>query len=135
MVGQSDPRGYIAVTTQLNSTNSDFRKAAKFIKRWKYSCCTTHVAFEFKSFHMEQALFEIYSRRPDIEIADAIFEFFCAIPEIIARPQIRDRANQTRFIDEYLNDLTSLQKQTIIQARDFVLYTEYLWKHLRFQIC
>ena len=124
---KSDPRGYIRATTELNSKNPDFRKGAKFIKKWKHNCCTAYKDFKLKSFHVEQVLFEIYSRNPSIDIADAVFEFFCTIPQVIARPQIRDRADQTKFIDQYLADLSDAEKQKIIEARDFFLIKlEYL---------
>lgn len=118
---KSDPRGYISTTTILNSANSDFRKATKLVKKWKHNCNTAHADFKLKSFHVEQVLFQIYSRYPKIEIADSIFEFFCALPNVIARPQIRDRADQARFIDQYLADLSDAEKQRIVEARDFFL--------------
>jgi Adenylyl/Guanylyl and SMODS C-terminal sensor domain len=118
---KSDPRGYIRATTDINYRNPDFRKAAKFIKKWKHNCCAAHEDFKLKSFHVEQALFNIYSRNPGIEIADAVFEFFCTIPQAIARPQIKDRVNEAKYIDQYLNDLSSGEKQKVIEAPDFFL--------------
>ncbi len=120
---KSDPRGYINVTSELNNNNSDFRKAAKFIKKWKHACCSAYEDFGLKSFHVEQVLFKIFARNPDIQIADSIFQFFCELPSAVERPQIPDRADHTRFIDQYLTGLTEAQKQRIIQARDFFLAT------------
>lgn len=118
---KSDPRGYIKATTELNSDNSDFRKAAKFIKRWKHTYSAVNEDFKLKSFHIEQVLYGIFTNKPGIEIADAVFEFFCALPDVIARPQVRDRADQAKFVDQYLKDLTEIQKRTIVEARDFYL--------------
>jgi hypothetical protein len=120
---KSDPRGYIRATSQLNSINGDFRKAAKFIKRWKHSTSAAHETFKLKSFHIEQVLFAIFSKNRTINVADSVFEFFCSLPAAITRPQIRDRADQKRFIDEYLGELSDSEKDVIIQARDFVLVT------------
>jgi Adenylyl/Guanylyl and SMODS C-terminal sensor domain len=120
---KSDPRGYVSAASKLNTRNSDFRKAAKLIKKWKHACCVAYEDFGLKSFHLEQILFEIFARVPDIEIADSIFQFFCELPSAIERPQISDRADRTRFIDQYLADLTEPQKQRIVQARDFFLAT------------
>ena len=120
---KSDPRGYIGATTELNNRNSDFRKAAKFIKRWKHAYCAKYEDFGLKSFHIEQILFGMFSQDPDIEIADAIFQYFCELPKNIERPRIRDRADHDRFIDQYLSDLTAKQKQRILEARDFFLAT------------
>lgn len=120
---KSDPRGYISATTELNSRNSDFRKVAKFVKKWKHSCCTAHNDFGLKSFHIEQVLFGIFVQSPYIEIADAIFRFFYELPKAIEKPRIPDRADHTRFIDQYLDSFTEAQKQRIVQARDFFLAT------------
>ena len=118
---KSDPRGYIKAATDLNSQNNDFRKTAKFVKRWKHNCKSEDEDFKIKSFHIEQAIFAIYKQNPRFDITDAIFKFFCDIPSIIARPQIKDRADQGKFIDEYISSLTNEQREKIIKARDHFL--------------
>ncbi|HXI72526.1 MAG TPA: hypothetical protein VNN22_19455 [Verrucomicrobiae bacterium] len=118
---KSDPRGYIKATADLNAQNGDFRKTTKFIKRWKHNCKMKQDGFKLKSFHIEQVIFAIYKQHPVVDIAGAIFKFFCDIPKIIARPQIKDRADEDKFIDDYLSSLTEVQKKQIIQARDFFL--------------
>jgi len=118
---KSDPRGYIKAATDLNAQNSDFRKTAKFVKRWKHNCKNEDENFKLKSFHIEQAIFAIYKQNPSFNITDTIFKFFCDIPEIIASPQIKDRADQRKFIDEYISGLTEEQKEKIIRARDHFL--------------
>jgi hypothetical protein len=124
---KSDPKGYIKAAFDLDSQNSDFRKVAKFVKRWKHNCKEENEDFGLKSFHIEQVIFGIFKQNPRFDITDAIFKFFCDLPEIISRPQIQDRADQGKFIDEYLRDLTKLQKENIIEARDsFLIRLEYL---------
>lgn len=115
---KSDPRGYIKATVDLNSQNNDFRKAVKFIKRWKHNCKEKYPDFKLKSFHIEQVIFGIFSQNTDLKIADAIFKFFCDIPNMILKAQIRDRADRGKYIDEYIESLTESQKQKIIEARD-----------------
>lgn len=114
----TDPRGYITAATELNNKNSDFRKAAKIVKRWKHNCKKNLANFKLKSFHIEQCLYEIFSDHPMIEVADAIFELFYSLPKIITKPQIKDRADSSKFIDEYIGSLTDAEKAVIIQARD-----------------
>ncbi|HEV3482806.1 MAG TPA: hypothetical protein VGR97_10820 [Candidatus Acidoferrales bacterium] len=118
---RSDPLGYIRIAADLNALNGDFRKTTKFIKRWKYNCEARSDDFSLKSFHIEQVLLEIYKQNPGVSIFDALFGFLYDIPKIIAQPQIRDRANHTKFIDDYVKDLTGQQRKRIIQARDYFL--------------
>lgn len=118
---KSDPLGYIKVASRLNSRNSDFRKVTKLIKKWKYNCEALNREISFKSFHIEQAITQILRDQPDCDFYDLLYAFFCAIPEIISRPQIRDRANNNKFIDDYLANLTVVQRQAIIEARDAFL--------------
>lgn len=124
---KSDPRGYIKAASDLDLRNSDFRKVAKFVKRWKHNCKEENEDFGLKSFHIEQVLFEIFEQNPHFDITDVIFKFFCDLPKLISQPQVQDRADRSRFIDEYLKDLTKFQKQNIIEARDaFLIKLEYL---------
>jgi len=124
---RSDPRGYIKATLCLDKVNSDFRKTAKFVKRWKHNCKEKNEEFGLKSFHVEQLIYGIFKQSPGIEIIDAIFKFFYDLPENIFQPQIKDRADSKRFIDSYLNDLSQPQKNLIKEARDaFLIKLEYL---------
>ena len=118
---KSDPLGYIRATTDLNARNGDFRKAAKLVKKWKHNCCAKYEDFKLKSFHVEQVMFRIYEAKPNIELSEALFVFFCELPDAISSPQIPDRADSGRFIDEYLRGLARTEKQRIIAARDFLL--------------
>lgn len=115
---KSDPRWYIEVATQLGS-NTDFRKTVKFVKKWKHCLVKSDSTLKLKSFHLEQIVTNIFQKNRNIEIYDAIFQFFYLLPGYInTKPKIPDRANPDKYIDEYLNDLTTIQKAKIIQARD-----------------
>lgn len=118
---KSDPRGYIKAAADLNSQNNDFRKATKFVKRWKHNCKKLDPDFKLKSFHSEQAIYAILRQNPHFDITDAMFKFFCDIPQIIEKPQIRDRADAGKFMDEYIGSLTDEQKEKIVKARDHFL--------------
>ncbi len=114
----SDPRGYIKVASEVGQ-NSDFRKAVKFVKRWKNNLCDADNNLKLKSFHLEQVVTKIFQRDQDIDIFDAVFSFFCDLPDIIKTPnQIADRANRTKHIDNYLAEFTKEQIEKIIKARD-----------------
>lgn len=115
---KSDPKGYISVTSFLNQNNSDFRKVVKFIKTWKFGCKSLHEDFKFKSFHIEQVIAGYFRGNIKLEYFDAVFKFFSEVPNIISRPQITDRADSSKFIDDYIKDISDNQKQKILEARD-----------------
>lgn len=117
----TDPKGYTEIAKQVNKRNSNFRKAVKIIKSWKNSCKEQKEDFELKSFHIEQIVLKYFQENNDLEIFDAVFKFFVDLNEHIERPKIKDRADNSRYLDEYLNDLNNEQKQNIIQARDCFL--------------
>lgn len=117
----SDPRGYIEVASRVNQSNPDFRRTVKFVKAWKNACKENHEDFPLKSFHLEQVVTGYFQAHEGMEIFDGIFMFFVNLPETIRLPQIKDRADGNKFIDDYLADLTSDQKKMIIQARDYIL--------------
>ncbi len=114
----SDPRGYITAASKLNSANEDFRRAVKFCKGWRHSCKTADPEFPLKSFHLEQAITHWMSRNPGAEIYDAVFEFFCRLPDYIRYPQFPDRADKSRNIDEYVSGLSESERRKVVEARD-----------------
>ncbi len=118
---ESDPRGYIEIAKRVNQINNDFRKTVKFIKAWKNSCEDKYKDFKFKSFHIEQVITKYFQMNNDLEIFDSVFKFFVEIPRIIELPQIKDRVNNDKYIDEYLNELTEEQRTKILQSRDCLL--------------
>ena len=117
----SDPRGYIEVAKIVNKSNSDFRKTVKIIKAWKNSCKDFDEDFKLKSFHIEQIITEFFLEQPSSEIFDGVFNFFLTLPDWISEPKIKDRADDSHFIDDYLKDLSNEQKSNIIRARDCFL--------------
>ena len=114
----TDPRGYIEAAKQVNQRNPDFRKTVKLVKAWKNSCKERDGNFALKSFHIEQVITRDFERNARRDIFSGVFEFFVNIPNIIGTPQVKDKADQGKFIDEYLKDLSKEQKNKIIQARD-----------------
>jgi hypothetical protein len=122
---KSDPRGYIHVTSQIDSENSDFRKSVKFVKGWRCLWKEKDPNFKLKSFHIERIITQYFWNNRNIEIFDAVFWFFCDLPDNLEKARIFDRADTTQFIDEYVNSLTSHEKNLMIQARDrFLLKLE-----------
>ena len=105
----------------LNAESPDFRKAAKLAKKWKYNCKKVHGKFELKSFHIERLIARIVKRNPRAELAAILFEFFCDLPNAIVYPGIPDRADPTRFVDDYVEDLNEEERRAIVEARDFFL--------------
>jgi len=117
----SDPRGYIEVAKRVNNTNSDFRKTVKFAKAWKNACKQLDDEFPLKSFHIEQIITISFQENQEIEIFDGVFNFFLTLPQKIRYPQIKDRADSSKYIDAYLVDFTKQQREMVEQARDYVL--------------
>lgn len=120
---KSDPRWYISVASNLDkTTKGEFRKAVKLVKKWKNNLCEADENLKFKSFHLEQIVTRFFKSNSNLEIFDAIFNFFIELPSIINNPnQIEDRANSDKFIDDYIEKFTYEQKEKIIQARDWLL--------------
>jgi len=118
---KTDPIGYIEVASRLNNNNPDFRKTVKFVKGWKNLCKQQNEEFKLKSFHLEQIVSQDFSIKNNLEIFEEIFKFFTELKEKIKKPNIKDRADNTKFIDEYLNGLTDYQRELINQSIDAVL--------------
>jgi len=77
--------------------------------------------FKLKSFHIEQVMVGYFKENPGLDVFGALFQFFVDLPEFINKPNIPDRADPERFIDEYLKDLSDNQRRLIIEARDCFL--------------
>ncbi len=114
----SDPKGYISVAAQLNEANSDFRKSVKVPKKWKWLAKAASEEFKLKSFHIEQIITAYYQQDKTLDILAAVTKFFEELPAWISHAQIPDRADSTRKIDAYVDELTAEQKAIILQARD-----------------
>ena len=118
---RSDPRGYIEEARILNNANEDFRRSAKLVKHWKNMCKERGEAFPLKSFHLELLINRFFQHNQAATIFDAIFAFFRTLPRAIERPHIPDRADDSRYIDQYVAALTRGQKDRIAEACDHVL--------------
>lgn len=116
----SDPRGYIIIATVVDQASAgEFRKTVKIIKKWSSNLEEADSDLKLKSFHLEQIITRFFQSNEKLEIFDAVFRFFTELPRMINNPnQIRDRANNGKFIDNYLAQFTEKQKEKIKYARD-----------------
>lgn len=117
----SDPRGYISVATSVNANNADFRKAVKLVKKWRSSWKEINPDFPLKSFHIEQIITLSFLAKPHQDAFDAVFAFFVDLPDRVSTPQIPDRADPNRMIDEYIAGLKQNDIQLLQEARDYAL--------------
>lgn len=118
---KTDPIGYIEIASNINKVNNDFRKTVKFVKGWKNSCKEINEEFKLKSFHLEQLITRNYWQNTSLDIFDAVFKFFSELKQNILTPNIKDRADNIKFIDSYLNDLSDAQRNLINEAVDAIL--------------
>lgn len=112
---KSDPLGYITDARELNERNEDFRRAAKFIRKWRRGC-KDKVNFPLKSFHLELIVNDIFKQSPDINTINAVIQFLDELSAHLVAPSFVDRAESTRFVDEYVSNLT-LREREIISGR------------------
>lgn len=115
---RTDPRGYTTVARDLNDGNDDFRKSVKFVKKWRSIWKDEDETFPLKSFHLEQIVTRYFQTDTGLDIFGAVFRFFCELPDRIVVPEIPDRADPDRYIDEYVADLDDEERQLVIEARD-----------------
>ena len=114
----TDPRGYTSIAAGLNRVNEDFRKTVKLVKKWKSCCKERDATFPLKSFHLEQIVTGYFAEDAHLDIFGGVFRFYCDLPGWIQKAQIPDRADGTRHIDAYIDDLTDEERDGILQARD-----------------
>jgi len=117
----TDPKGYISVAARLNDANADFRKSVKLPKKWKQLAKESNDEFKLKSFHIEQIITSYFRGKVTIDILEAVTQFFVELPQWISRSQIPDRADATRNIDAYVDELTASERAAILGARDIFL--------------
>jgi hypothetical protein len=111
---KSDPQGYILQATDLDdATNGTFRKAAKFVKKWKQACKKTNSDFPLKSFHVEIVVTEAFKEKRQLSCIEAIHQFYKTLPNILLHPQYPDRADRSRFIDAYIDKLSDVERDII----------------------
>ncbi len=117
----SDPIGYIDESIKLNTSNADFRKAVKFVKKWKTNLKIKDGKLKLKSFHLEQICARLYSDNQNIDLVSSVFIFFRNLPDYIEKSQFIDRADKNRKIDEYIDNMPVSVKNKIIEASDSLL--------------
>lgn len=118
---KSDPRGYTQAATNLNAINEDFRRASKILKGWRRATKHRYNDFPLKSFHLEQAVFEYFASSPTDTVFDAVFNVLRNIRTLAKTPRFRDRAEHSKFIDEYVRRLSTEDRELAEQAADYFL--------------
>ena len=117
----TDPKGYISIAARLNEANADFRKSVKLPKKWKQVAKEANDEFKLKSFHIEQIITSYFGDRVTLDILEAVTQFFSDLPRWISHSQIPDRADSTRNIDAYVDELTASERAAILDARNAFL--------------
>lgn len=111
---KSDPRGYIEAASNLNDANANFRHAVKLVKAWRHAAKRVHKdAFRLKSFHLELIVTDYFLAHPSATTAEAVVESIGEIGTSLTTPSIPDRADRLSFVDEYVVDLSSAERQLI----------------------
>ena len=113
---KSDPKGYINDASVIDEkTKNNFRKSAKFIKKWKFACKKLDNRFPIKSFHLELIVNKECKKNINLSCCTYIDNFFISIENYLTKPNFPDRANSSRYIDEYLKSLTEIEKDLVNQ--------------------
>lgn len=112
----SDPKGYIKQAATVDrKSNGNFRKTAKFVKKWKSKCKEDNEHFPLKSFHLELIVTRDYQKRGFLNCLEAIEIFYEELSANIEGPQFPDKADPSRYVDDYLKDMTESQKSLVVQ--------------------
>lgn len=111
---KSDPRGYTKEATELNDKNLNYRHVVKFCKKWKWAIKQIYPEVKFKSFHIEMVIKELFINNNGLNTSDGMKLFFSEIKNYLAIPKIKDRANNGRFIDDYVSSEPQESKNKII---------------------
>lgn len=111
---KSDPRGYIKEATILNDANDNYRHSVKFCKKWKWHLTGRYPNLKFKSFHIEMIIKDLVKQNKNSDSIQIVQLFFTSLSNYIDHPQIPDRTNNGRYVDDYLNELTQNDKNLII---------------------
>lgn len=110
---KSDPKGYKKFAANINERNDSFRKAAKFLKKWKWGCKKNFEDFPLKSFHLELIVMSVFEEKQKLDSYEAIQYIFSNFENYLDEPHFRDRADSTKYIDEYLRELDEESKEKI----------------------
>jgi len=111
---KSDPRGYIKEAADLNNHNNNYRHVVKFCKKWKWVVKQVYPEIKFKSFHIEMLIKELFNRNLEINTLNGLLLFFSEIKNYLSEPKIKDRANNGKFIDDYVFAQSEESKNKLI---------------------
>ena len=111
---KSDPRGYIEDARALNEANENFRKVAKFVRKWRKESKKQDDSFPLKSFHLELIVNDIFCEIDGVDTVSGIKEFFSKLPHYINTPSFVDRADSGQYVDSYISSLTDNDRAKII---------------------
>lgn len=116
---KSDPKGYIEDATKLDLlTEGNFRKTAKFAKKWRKGCKDISSNFPLKSFHTELIVNKICKDNSVMQVIDFITAFYNQLDKCLIEAKFPDKADPSRFVDEYINNLTPNERNLVLQFRD-----------------
>jgi len=116
---KSDPKGYIQDASWIdNLTNGNFRKSAKFIKKWRRGCKNISSNFPLKSFHSELIVNKTCKSDGSLSTLDYIDSFYEQIDQYLFKAKFPDKADSSRYVDEYINSLSENEKSLVLQFRD-----------------
>lgn len=118
---RSDPKGSIKEAQLLNDINNAFRKTAKFLKKWKASCKKINESFALKSLHLETISKEVIKQNTDISIYDALISIYSDFDYYLSEPRFRDRAESTKFVDDYVGELSEKEIELIVKMKERAL--------------
>lgn len=111
---KSDPRGYITDAQELNDSNPNFRKVAKFVRKWRRGCKSQDDSLPLKSFHLELIVNDVFCEVDNIGIYDGIKNFFTKLPYYLKEPSFIDRADSAVYVDSYVTDISDKERAKII---------------------
>lgn len=111
----SDPKGYKEITKNTDeASDKNFRRAVRFVKACRKSCKEVDEKFRLKSFHIEQILTESFADDPDLSLYDSIKGFFEDMPANLINARFIDRADDSIYIDAYVDELAEGERNQII---------------------
>lgn len=115
---KSDPKGYIQQAKKVDEKSMGrFRKAVKFVKKWKAACKKINKNFALKSFHLELIVTEFFKDNPMITCFTSLDCFFEQLDQNIVKPELPDRADSSRYIDGYISELTVADKELVYSCQ------------------
>lgn len=115
---KSNPRAYKQQSKELREKYPDlYRLSVILIKTWKNGCKNVDEDFCLKSFHLEQIVAEEVENLKDKTMSSLLRVIFDKFPQYLEKPNFQDKANNGRFIDDYIKDIRIQQKKLVL---DFV---------------